>query len=189
MGTLIRILIKNVNPDAITKRIKDFYSIGRNQIYGYEYKEAFLDKMNYTFIVFEAYFKDWVELTVHFYNDINEHNDFLKSISLDYQTRVIFGYEQTTTGDAKLTIWDKGCIIRSIYQKLDLKKNKIVLVENTGDQLLNETNFEYPEIGEDCDGFTMLDFDDIQTLFIDAGYIGESRAYEPERYTHLEYLK
>ncbi|WP_020529813.1 hypothetical protein [Flexithrix dorotheae] len=189
MGTLSRILIQGVESATVVELLKNHYKTGRTQNFDYEFKEVFLDQMNYSFIVFDAFLKNWTELIVDFYSDVREHDEFLIKISLDFQTKVIFGYEQTTLGDAKLAVWKNGNVVRSIYQKLNLEKDLIEMKENFGHRFLNEAGFKYPVIGGDCSGFKVLDFDDIQTLFQDAGFTGEKRSNKVKEYIHLEYHK
>jgi hypothetical protein len=189
MATRRRILIKNIDKETISHLIKSHYSIGRNAIFDYEYREVFLDQSNYVFIVFDAFLKDWTEIELDFNKSVKEHDDFLMTISRDFKTTVIFGYEQTTTGDARLLVLKNGQVTRSIYQKAYYNPFKILMEDDFGEKLPFEENFSYPEIGQNIENFKFLAFDEIQEMFADAGYTGKERIYFDEKYLHLEYLK
>jgi hypothetical protein len=57
MGTLRRALIKNIDKVTLSEIIRANYKIGRTAELDHEYREIFLDKMNYVFILFDAYIK------------------------------------------------------------------------------------------------------------------------------------
>jgi hypothetical protein len=189
MGALRRTLIKNIDKLILAEIIKKNYKIGRTAEFNYEYREAFLDKGNYVFILFDAYIDGWTEIEFDFNRSIEEHDTFLEKLSKDNNTVVISGYEQTTTGDTRLLVLNKGEIIRSIYQKSYPEPDRIIMKHNFGERLKTEKNFKYPEIGEDLTGNDLLNFDELQKMFSDVGYNGEARTSFDEKYLHLEYLR
>jgi hypothetical protein len=190
MATARRILIKKINKDLASELIKKNYPSGRTAILDYEYREVFLDKQNYTFIIFDSRLEDWIELDLDFNKSVDEHDSFLIRISRDYNTTVLFGYSQTTTGDTRFLALKNGQIIRSIYQKPYYQPDQILMESNFGEKLTFEKDFQYPELGQSIQGFKFLDFyDDIQKMFLDYGYRGDVRKDFDEKYLHVEYLR
>jgi hypothetical protein len=189
MGTLRRILVKNIDKETVAEQIKNYYSIGRSAIFDYEYREVFLDKMNYVFIVFDAFINGWTEIELDFNKSVEEHDIFLTTLSNNFKTTIVFGYEQTTTGDTRFLVLKNGQVIRSIYQKSYYEPHRIIMEHNFGDRMQFEKNFLYPEIGQDIKNYKFLNFDEIQEMFYDAGYAGESRSFFDGKFLHLEYLK
>lgn len=189
MGTLRRVLIKNVEKEVIAELIQRSYSIGRMAIIDYEDRAIFLDRLNPVFILFDAYLDGWVELEPDFHKSVEEHDDFWTMISREYNTTVIFGYEQTTSDDARLLLLENGIIKRSVYQKSYYNPHRLVMEHDTGERLKYELNFHYPKPGEEMGDCYYLDFDDIQEMFTDCGYRGIKRVDFDEKYLHLEYLK
>jgi hypothetical protein len=189
MGTRRRLLIKNIDKEILAERIKNTYSIGRTAELDYEYREIFLDEMNYVLILFDAYLENWTEIELDFNESVEEHDTFLKNISKEFKTTVLFGYEQTTSGSARLLVLKNGKTIRSIYQKFQLSY-KFIMEHNFGMRLESESHFEYPSLGEEItEGHKFLSFDEIQKMFSDAGFTGKERTSFDNRYLHLEYLK
>lgn len=188
MGTLNRTLIKNVNKSDLIDLIKNHYQIDRIQILDYENKSLFLDRNNYSLIVSESHIQNWIEITFDFYNNAEEHDCFLKKVSTEFLTDVIYGYEQTTTGDARFLKITKGKIERDVYQKTYYEPHKIIMERNSGNKYSSEKSFEYPETGSELNDFNILDFDEIQNMFIDAGYKGNKNQVLKEAYIHLEWL-
>jgi len=192
MATARRILIKNITKELARELIMKNYSVGRTATFNYEYREVFLDKMNYAFILFDSGLEDWIELDLNFYNSVKEHDDFLMRISKDYNTSVLLGYSQTTSGDTRFLVFEKGQILRSIHQKPYDEPNKIAIIMESdfGEKMSYEKNFRYPGLGQNIQGFKFLDFyDDMQQMFFDYGYSGETRKEFDENYLHIEYLK
>jgi hypothetical protein len=189
MGTLKRTLIKNIDKATLAEIVRNNYKIGRTAEFDYEYREVFLDKMNYVFIIFDAYINDWTEIEFDFNKSIEEHDDFLKNLSKDYKTIIISGYEQTTTGDTRLLVLNNGHIIRSIYQKSYFEPHRIIMEHDFGERLQTEKHFKYSELGQDVTRYKLLNFDEVQKMFMDAGYKGEARTFFDQKYLHLEYLK
>ena len=177
MATRRRILIQNIDKETIAELIRNNYRIGRTAAFDYEYREVFLDKMNYVFIIFDAYINGWTEIELDFNKSVKEHDDFLKNLSKDFQTTIIFGYEQTTTGDTRLLVINKGQIIRSIYQKSYYEPHRILMEHNFGIRLETEKHFKYSELGQDMTQNKFLNFDELQEMFCDAGYKGEKRTF------------
>ncbi|WP_386106008.1 hypothetical protein [Tenacibaculum geojense] len=149
----------------------------------------FLDRENYSIILFDSYLTNWIEIIFDFYDGPEEHDIFLKKVSTEFLTDVIFGYEQTTTGDARFLKIKGGKIERDIYQKSYYEPHRIIMERNLGNKYSTEKGFEYPEIGNDLTDFKVLDFDEIQNMFMDAGYKGNKNQSLKEEYTHLEWLQ
>ena len=189
MGTLNRTLIKDISKSDLISLIKKTYSIGRVQLLDHENQALFLDRKNHSIILFESYLINWIEITFDFYNGPEEYDIFLKKISAEFLTDVIYGYEQTTTGDVRFLKIKNGKIERDIYQKSYYEPHRIIMERNSGDKYSTEKEFKYPEIGKDLTDFKILDFDEIQDMFIDAGYKGNKNQSIKEEYTHLEWLK
>lgn len=190
MATARRILIKNVSKEQVHELIEESYAVGRMAFFDYEYREAFLDKMNYAFILFDDYLDNWIELDLDFNKSAEEHDDFLLRISRDYKTTVLFGYSQTTTGDTRFVVFDNGQMLRSIYQKSYYEPHRILMESNFGERLSYEKDFHYPQLGQNIEGYKFLDFySDIQSMFLDYGYRGEKRIQFDKKYLHIEYLK
>ncbi|WP_299247494.1 hypothetical protein [uncultured Aquimarina sp.] len=189
MSTLNRTLIKNVNISDLISLIKNYYSIGRVQLLNYENQALFLDRKNYSIILSDSYIANWIEITFDFCDGPEKHDFLLKKISTELLTEVIYGYEQTTTGDARFLKITNGKIERDLYQKSYYKPHRIIMERNLGDKYLIEKEFKYPEIGRDLTGFKALDFDEIQDMFVNAGYKGNKNQSPKEEYTHLEWLK
>jgi hypothetical protein len=189
MGTLTRILIKGLNKDTIAELISNSYSIGRSTILDSSRREVFFEKMNYAFIIFDAYLEDWTDIVFDFNKTIEEHDTFLFRISKDFKTTVLFGYEQTTSGDTRFLVVENGEIVRLIHQKAYYDPDRFIMEENFGEKLQFEKSFSYPEVGQDLENYKFLDFYDLQEMFVDAGYKGKSRTITDEKYLHLEYLK
>ena len=189
MATCRRILIKRLCKESISELIRKEYPVGRESVYNYPYREVFLDRMNNAFIVFDAYLEDWTELDLDFNTSVEEHDYFLKSISEDYNTTVIMGYSQTTTGDARFVVFENGQILRSLYQKSYYDPHRIIMETNIGVKSKYEKDFEYPDLGENIQGYKSLDYyDDVQAMFEDYGYTGRQRQSCDEKYLHIEYL-
>lgn len=189
MGTLTRILIKGIDKEAVAKLITNSYSIGRTTILSNRRKEVFLEKMNYAFIIFDAYLEDWTDIEFNFNKTVEEHDVFLFRISKDFKTTVLFGYEQTTSGDTRFLVVENGEIVRLIHQKAYYHPDRFIMEENFGEKLQFEKSFSYPEVGQDLENYKFLDFYDLQEMFVDAGYKGKSRTITDQKYLHLEYLK
>lgn len=182
--------MKNVSKELVSELIKTNYSVGRTATFDYEYREVFLDKMNYAFILFDSNLEDWAELDLDFYESAEEHDNFLTRLSKDYQTIVLFGYSQTTTGDTRFLALENGQVLRSIYQKSYYDPHRILMENDFGEKLRYERNFQYPEPGQSIKGFKYLDFyEDVQNMFIDYGFKGEKRKEFDNRYLHVEYLR
>lgn len=191
MATARRILIKGVSKESVTEQIRRHYKTGRESIHNYTYREVFLDKMNYAFIISNAYFEEWAELDLDFNDTVEEHDDFLQKLSAVYATTVIFGYEQTTVGSARFCCYQNGGLVRCIYQKFYPYPDRIIMETNVGTPSRYEKDFSYPKLGEPMtDRYKYLDFyDDIQALFEDYGYGGIPREQEENQFLHIEYLK
>lgn len=190
MATARRILIENISKEQVRGLIEENYGVGRTAFYDYEYREVFLDKMNYAFIVFDAYLENWIELDLDFNKTVEEHDNFLYRISRDYNTTVLFGYSQTTIGDTRFLVFRNGKILRSIYQKSYYEPHRILMECNSGEKLSYEKDFSYPELGENIEGYKFLDFySDIQQMFEDYGYRGQKRKHFDKKYLHIEYLR
>ena len=101
---------------------------------------------------------------------LKNHDIFLKKISIEFKTEVLFGFEQTTTGDARFLKISEGVIHRDLYQKSYYEPHKIIMERNLGKKYSTENKFDYPGLGEDLTSFKMLSFDEIQDMFVDAGY-------------------
>ncbi|RAV99533.1 hypothetical protein [Pseudochryseolinea flava] len=189
MATARRILIKDVRTEAMQALIEKNYATGRIATFDYEYREVFLDKMNYAFIVFDAYVENWIEVDLDFYRSAEEHDDFLMRVSKACSTVVLFGYEQTTMGDTRFLAWENGQVLRSIYMKSQHPPHRILMESNVGEKLDYEKNFQYADVGQDISGYKTLDFyTDIQTMFADYGYSGQERKDFNQKYVHIEYL-
>ena len=189
MGTLSRILIKGIDKEQCAHLIRTNYSIGRTSIFDYQFREAFFDKMNNSFIVFDAHKIGWTAIEWGFYKSVEEHDHFLMDISKNYNTTVLLGYNQTTSGDVKLLSLKNGKIQRSIYRKCG-DPYKILMEYNIGEKLPYEEAFNYPDIGQEVgEDHKLLDFDEIQEMFAECGYVGAARNEFDEHYLHLEYLK
>ena len=76
MATARKILIENVSKEQVQRLIEANYAVGRTAFYDYEYREVFLDKMNYAFIVFDSYLENWIELDLDFNKTVEEHENF-----------------------------------------------------------------------------------------------------------------
>ena len=192
MGTCSRTLIKGISKELFTELIKKNYSIGRSVILDCVNTGIFLDQMNCAFIISDAYYDGWIEVDLDFNKSIEEHDKFLIEISKKYNLLVLFGYKQTTSGEAKFLIINHGEVLRSIYQKVYSEPFRVVMEINFGEKLNYEKSFQYPEIGQDIDGFEFKDLDfytDIQEMFAEKGYGGEKNEKFDEEYLHLEYLK
>ena len=189
MSTLNRTLIKDISKSDLINLITKYYSINRIETLDFENQALFLDKGNSAIIIFEAYLKNWVEINFNFYNGIEEHDSFLKSISRDFHTEVIYGYEQTATGDTRFLKIRNGKIEREIYQSSHYKPHRIIMEKNIGNKYPTEIDFEYPEDGKELTDFKILNFDEIQEIFVDAGYKGTDKQNVEEKYTHLEWIK
>lgn len=189
MGAFSQILIKGIDKEQRTQLIRANYLIGRSAIFDFQFREAFFDKMNNSFIVFDAHKIGWTAIEWAFYESVEEHDHFLMDISKNYNTTVILGYNQTTSGDVKLLSLKNGKIQRSIYQKCG-EPYKILMKYNIGEKLPYEQAFNYPDIDQEVSGnHKLLDFDDIQEMFLECGFIGAARNEFDEMYLHLEYLR
>lgn len=189
MATARRILIKGIGKTLMVELIQANYQTDRTAIYDHEFREVFLDKGHYAFIVSDAYVDGWTELDVDFNTSAEEHDDFLLKISKDYQTTVLFGYSQTTSGDTRFLAVENGVILRSVYQKSYDEPSRILMETDLGEKSTFEKDFDYPKPGENIEGYHFLDFyDEIQPMFEDYGYKGNPRAKEEEKYLHVEYL-
>jgi len=71
-------------------------------------------------------------------SSVEEHDSFLKNLSKNFDTIIIFGYEQTTTGETRLLVLNNGQIVRSIYQKSYFDPHRIIMENNFGDKLQTE---------------------------------------------------
>lgn len=189
MGSLSRILIKDLDKETVVELIQQYYSIGRKAVFDYENRSAFSDEMNDAFTIFDAYINGWTEIAADYILPGEEHDMFLTTISKDFKTTVILGYVQTTTGDAQFLVLKNGQIIRSIYQKSSYNPHRLIMKYNAGEKLAFEKDFIYAEIGQDITDYKFLNFDEIQEMFYEAGYTGENRTYADREYLHLEYLK
>ncbi|MEA5260360.1 hypothetical protein VB264_21350 [Arcicella aquatica] len=189
MATCRRVLIKDINKELLVELIKKSYPIDRIITLDDEYRELFLDKMNYAFIVFDASLEGWTELDLDFNYSVKEHDNFLMNISKNYNTTILFGYAQTTSGDQRFLVFKNGEMIRHIYQKAYYYPNRIIMESNFGNKSSYEKNFQYPELGQNIRGFKFLDFyDDMQKMFRDYGYDGAKVKEFDEKYLHIEYL-
>jgi hypothetical protein len=190
MATARRILIKGISKELVAELLMKNYKIDRTSVFDYEYREVFLDKMNYAFILFDGYIENWIELDLDFKNSVDEHDIFLTKLSKEFKTIILFGYSQTTTADTRFLVLENGEITRQYYQKSYYELSHRILMEtNFGHKRKYENSFKYAEIGKSIEGFKTLDFyDDIQAMFEDYGYIGEKRKVFDEKYLHLEYI-
>lgn len=186
MSTLIRILIKDVDKEDLIEEVKDYYKTGRSKQYDYEYYEAFLDQGNYVIIIFDAYIEGWTEIGLNSYTSLDEFDDFLSKISKKYQTSVLLGIEQNSTGDSRLLILKNGKTARSIRFKFSDNTKEITLEDNFGTRLASEKSYQYPALGQITSGYNYLSMHEIQQIFTDAGYIGNPRPILSGKYIHLE---
>jgi hypothetical protein len=191
MATATRILIKGIGKELVAEIIQKHYKIDRTSIFDYEYREVYLDRMNYAFILFDAEIENWIELDLGFKKSVEEHDIFLIKLSNDYKATILFGYSQTTTADTRFLVLENGEIIRLYYEKSYSEQLDRILVEtNFGQKSKYENSFKYADIGQSIEGHKSLDsYSDIQAMFEDYGYYGEKRKLFDEKYLHLEYLE
>jgi len=147
MSTICQIFIKNINLTKLEKEIKENFNFGRIKHLNIENQALFYDNRNECFILSNSFVNNWIEFSYQPTKTIHELDDFLISISKKYNTKILFGYEQTTTADAKFIFHENGLIIRYIYQEYDCKKDIIIHKIDTGKKLETENNFKYPKVG------------------------------------------
>lgn len=188
MGTFSRTLIKGIAKEQMLDLVRAEYPIGRVEILDHENNAIFFDRKNYPFVLFDAYLSGWTEMVLEFRMSAAEHDGFLSGISGRFETTVIFGYNQTTTGDARFTVFKNGHNVRSIYQKSEFGPHRIITVEDFGSKFPYEQHFTYPPVGEDTTRGYLLDYEDIQEMFKDAGYTGPVNLNSDEKYYHLEWI-
>ena len=78
MSSLNRTLIKNISKSDLISLIKSCYSINRVKVLNSENQALYLDKKNYSIIVFESYLTNWTEVIFDFYNNVEEPRYFSK---------------------------------------------------------------------------------------------------------------
>jgi len=184
MATKTDILIKHPNRNDVTLFLENFYLIGRKSLKEEPHLLEFFDKKTWprTLILHQENTPNWVRGEVDLSN-VYEFDEILRRFTDAFQTLAILGYKQTTSGEARFAVFEKGKMIRSIVQQ------SARITDNFGRKFHFET-IRYPKpIYFDIPIDDILGYyDDIQTWYKEFGYEWGKNEEANVDYLHLEII-
>jgi hypothetical protein len=145
---------------------KEFYVFGEIDVLDAINEVRFYESGNRTFIFDQVNDEKWVRFETDL-DDVYEFDEILRRLSESFRTRIIFLFHQTTSGDTRFAIFEKGRLTRSVYQAYIEHLGTMRMQQNFGPQLPFETRFNYPKkYREEWDNvFSRFDTDDLLADF------------------------
>ena len=181
MGTLSKIYVKNDNIDNIINEFKTFYSIKRIE---------FLDTPKWWFyapketIIISSEYENWIEIEVQFNYSLYIYDEFLRRLSEKYLTIILLVYYQSTTGEGRVAIFQRGRMNLSIVQNYVREENvdKNILTDNFGLPISLKNKFQIPNLYDEC---YVFDYDFINYFLEKEGVFSLSKE-KKYHYIHIE---
>ncbi len=188
MATKIDILLRHPHIADVALFLENFYTVGRKSLKDAPCLTEFFDKKNWprTLILHQENTPNWVRAEIDLSN-LYEFDEVLRRFTDVFQTLAILGYKQTTSGDARFAVFEKGKMIRSVVQQIDQQSARIT--DNFGRKFHFETA-QYPKpVYFDVSSRDIFNYyDDMQIWYEELGYEwGRNKEVNIE-YLHLEII-
>ncbi|MCG8329002.1 MAG: hypothetical protein MI974_15015 [Chitinophagales bacterium] len=186
MGTFSKVFINIDNIEIVKKIIGKYYKIVNEEIDTDEQGWRFWENGSDTIILSKNYNKNWVEIVLNYEFTLYFHDELLRRLSKELQTKILLGYYQSTCGDGRLAKFQNGELLLSIIQS-EVKygeESMMRLMDNWGVTDKIKQEFSIPE--KTREKFFEIGGDTIYQFFGMHGLKWDTKEGENEEYLHLE---
>lgn len=195
MGTLSQTFIHIGELNIVLDALKKYYTIGQQEWHEDRKDWLFNSPPATTIIVSQNFHRDWIELELDIGHNLYLYDEFLRRISQTFNTVILLGYSQTTTGDGRIAKFKNGALELSYYERYLYYKfhgdnsppiDRIYVADNWGVLTSPLEELKSSKVG--LDG-RLIDYDFIYKYFNAEGLKGDGhKAFEDETYLHLEHI-
>jgi len=191
MGEFSKCFVQHDITADVINHLKGYFAFRREETLDDEYQfwpDEWDDRQD-VFVVSPAWHKGWTELDIRFWRRQYSEYDYdawFKQASLDLNTKILYGYYQSTAGDSRVAAFSNGTMEISVCHKNE-GGDALTLKDNTGLNTSLAAVLKLPlNIGDPVYGNSIMDHPVIYDFFTRSGMDGEPRPKEDIPYTHLE---